>query len=195
MLRLKATITPFGDLFDTLEQDYNRALQSARDTVSSVIEPQLKYDLSQQPGKPKYPLEWARSPKPPNRSPNMYDGTYSKQKAAFFATNGFGGGIPHRRTGAMSQGWDISTELLEQAIALQVGHESDRAKFVYGNLNQRNRNEAIRPQQQFHRDTGWLVAVDVIRPRVNQAGFIVQEEMTRELGQAVDVNIRRRSRQ
>ena len=30
-----------------------------------------------------------------------------KQRKAFFATDGFGGGIPHRRTGEYQQGWRI----------------------------------------------------------------------------------------
>lgn len=59
------------------------------DTVSEII------GLMQEEGKPvTYPIKWDSD----------------RQRKAFFASDGFGGGIPHVRTGAYVQGWQ-KTEL------------------------------------------------------------------------------------
>jgi hypothetical protein len=70
--------------------------------------------------------------------------TSVRQRAAFFATNGFGRGIPTRRTGLMVAGWGllpVYTEMLIQVTALnRSGHE----QYVTGI-----------DQQPGHRVTGW----------------------------------------
>ena len=47
---------------------------------------------------------------PPPRRGNVPWQT-PKQQRAFFASNGFGGGVPHRRTGAMIKGWKNSAKV------------------------------------------------------------------------------------
>ncbi len=50
----------------------------------------------------------------PSTSPVQWDS--ERQRRAFFATNGFGGGIPHRRTGEYQDGWKI--EPLDNRVRL-----------------------------------------------------------------------------
>ena len=110
-------------------------------------------DLSPVPGKVKYPIEWTRSAQPAGRAPNMYDGTYSKQKAAFFATDGFGKGIPSKRSGKLGKSWRMESEPIntafETGIELVTTNKAKYAPFVLG------APPGIKPMQQFHRNTGW----------------------------------------
>lgn len=68
-----------------------------------------------QPGsKPSYPIPWASE----------------KQRRAFFATDGFGGGIPHSRTNAYVDAWKI--ERIGDT-GYQVVNRTKAAKYVGGN--------------------------------------------------------------
>jgi hypothetical protein len=67
----------------------------------------------QQPGKPiTYPVQWDSV----------------RQRRAFFASNGFGGGIPYRRTGRYEQGWQLKP--VENGFELQ--NRTRAARFVGG---------------------------------------------------------------
>lgn len=86
--------------------------------------------LQTKPGPPRYPIRW----------------TSKRQRRAFFATNGFGRGIPTRRTGAIAAGWKAEFIATEDGGILAISNPREEAKFVQG------------PQpfgQGFHRDTGW----------------------------------------
>jgi hypothetical protein len=52
-----------------------------------------------------------------------------RQRAAFFASNGFGGGIPHKRTGEYTGGWKI--EILPDGVKMY--NTTQAAPFVGGN--------------------------------------------------------------
>jgi hypothetical protein len=83
---------------------------------------------SLKPGAVKYPIQW----------------TSEKQRRAYFATNGFGAGIPYRRTGNMIN--DIHFKYGEGGGSDYVTAETDSpyAQFVVGQY-----------QQKFHHNTGW----------------------------------------
>jgi hypothetical protein len=68
--------------------DAEKALLSDLGETSELIAEQMQEPAPE----PTYPINWD--------SP--------KQRAAFFATNGFGGGIPHVRTGRYVGGWKSS---------------------------------------------------------------------------------------
>ena len=51
-----------------------------------------RHRLKEPAPRPSYPIRWDSV----------------RQRKAFFATDGFGGGIPHRRTGRYQKGWTIS---------------------------------------------------------------------------------------
>lgn len=71
-----------------------------------------------QAGKPVvYPIRWQSA----------------KQRRAFFATNGFGGGIPSQRTGALEAGYDVVVAPLDSnAAALVITNNQSHQPFVSG---------------------------------------------------------------
>ena len=87
--------------------------------------------LAAQPGKPKYPIRWKTE----------------RQRRAFFATNGFGRGIPTQRTDALSSAWQSRLVDIPDGQEAQVFNDTSYAGFVQG-----------KDQQPFHLDTGWAVA-------------------------------------
>lgn len=80
-------------------------------TLEVMQEVQVKM---QQPGAaPTYPIQWDSE----------------RQRRAFFATNGFGGGIPHQRTGAYEDSWKIEP----LANGVRLFSNSPATPFVGGN--------------------------------------------------------------
>jgi hypothetical protein len=64
---------------------------------------------------------------------NKYKWNSEKQRRAFFATKGFGGGIPSKRTGKMKEGWRVSVDPYRTTIYNRVRY----AQFVVGDNQQR----------------------------------------------------------
>lgn len=60
----------------------------------------------------------------------------AKQRAAFFATNGFGGGIPSTRSGVLSQGWQIDIDTADDGGAIVVHNDVPYARYVIGDDRQ-----------------------------------------------------------
>jgi hypothetical protein len=70
-----------------------------------------------------------RRPGLPVRYPIQWDS--EKQRRAYFATGGFGNGIPYERTGATEQAWE-NTAIANGYLVSNVGH---KAVFVYGSAS------------------------------------------------------------
>jgi hypothetical protein len=87
------------------------------------------------PPKPNYPLRWKSE----------------KQRRAFFATNGFGKGIPYRRTGELAEGWQT------EFVATPAGGEWS----VFNNVGYADYVQGLN-QQPMHIDTGWVYAPPII---------------------------------
>lgn len=83
----------------------------------------VKTRLSQSAPKPTYPIDWDSE----------------KQKRAFFATNGFGGGIPYRRKGKLERAWVLTS--MENGYRL--ANEESGAFFVWGDLYKRKSQSRI----------------------------------------------------
>ena len=97
-----------------------------------------------------YPLEW----------------TSYRQRVAYWATNGFGAGIPYQRSGKMSAGWGTDKRVEKLGVTYGVFNRYDRAKFVYGAL----RGElayALKFKQYFHTVTGWQNAREIVDKHVD----------------------------
>lgn len=73
-----------------------------------------------------------------------------KQMRAFFATNGFGGGIPTRRTGALIRAWRVLTKFSVDGGEIIAENTSPHADFVQGDR-----------AQMMHLDTGWPQAAPI----------------------------------
>lgn len=85
-----------------------------------------------------YPLEW----------------TSEKQRKAYWASNGFGKGIPYRRSGRLSKSWQLFLLPTANGVTINVRNSARYSHYVVGRLRQRGRN----PQQRFHIQTGWQKA-------------------------------------
>jgi len=74
------------------------------------------------------------NPKRVNHGPgNPYRWQSEKQRRAFFATKGFGRGIPSKRTGSLSRGWQQSVDPYRKTLFNRVPY----AKYVQGDRQQR----------------------------------------------------------
>jgi hypothetical protein len=131
------------ELFEDYLDNFNDHVAQAAEETRAGYEETIKRRLAEMPGPPKRPIQW----------------TSEKQRQAFFASNGFGGGIPHIRTGDLARSWEVLLLADGGALVIRIQNTSPAAKYVYGPLG-RNSNQAVR--QQMHIDTGWLDARDVI---------------------------------
>lgn len=132
--------------------------------------------LTQTPGKVKYPIRW----------------TSERQRRAFFATKGFGRGIPTKRTGAVAE-WTVFVDYdgIEQ---LQTFKEKIIAFLANLNPNKKSPSLGADPsgllvnisnpkdyqryvtgvdQQGFHKDTGWVYTPDIISDSIKELDQIV----------------------
>ncbi|PJF38481.1 MAG: hypothetical protein CUN54_10770, partial [Phototrophicales bacterium] len=90
-----------------------------------------------------YPIEW----------------TSERQRRAYFATDGFGAGIPYKRTGETDAGWEMEIKIIGRAVKVIIENNSPAAPWVYGSLAKRGFK---RFQQRFHEITGWPTAQPVV---------------------------------
>lgn len=87
---------------------------------------------------------------------NPYKWQSAKQRGAYFATNGFGKGIPYRRTGKLSAGW--YSESKHGGYQMSIKNREKYADYVVGFLQQRG-----------HWADGWRKARDVIMSNLSGA--------------------------
>lgn len=111
-----------------------------------------------------YPIEW----------------TSDKQRKAYFASNGFGRGIPYKRTGNLAKSWVVLFTNENGKFAVVITNPVPSAKFVYGSLA-RNVQQAKRFQQRFHAITGWELASPIVNYWVDE----VQKDFIKKYRQAV----------
>jgi hypothetical protein len=84
--------------------------------------------LKVEPKKPSYPLRWKSD----------------RQRRAFFATNGFGGGIPYQRSGKLLASYDVQVNDIGDGGIISITNSDPKARFVIGD-----------DAQPMHIDTGW----------------------------------------
>ena len=78
----------------------------------------------------------------PGPSVQPVDWQTEKQRKAFFATDGFGGGIPTSRTGELFRHFDV--EASRRALWTKIVNTAEFAQYIIGKL-----------QQRFHKATGY----------------------------------------
>lgn len=94
--------------------------------------------------------------------------TTEKQKRAFFATGGFGGGIPGSRTGDLSRSWHTIYTFDALGGNINIVNDEPYMPFVQGEY-----------QQEFHRITGWLTVGDFMLQIGNEVDEIMTDGWTR----------------
>ncbi len=129
--------TPILKRVQQFARDYpDLARQSAFTNIVPFVERRVELQLRRNvPGPAKKPIQW----------------TSEKQRKAYFATDGFGHGIPYKRTGRLPAAWEVLTQVRDTGLTISIVNESPAAPFVYG-----------RWKQQFHTNTGWPDARPII---------------------------------
>lgn len=117
-------------------RDLPRAARTAfniemRDVVKPAVQREVQDLVATYPGPVVYPFQFATA----------------RSRRAFFATNGFGKGIPTQRDGTLYRAWKTSYNFSEQVSSLFIRNSADYAKYVYGSL--------LQQQVAGHRNTGW----------------------------------------
>ena len=98
------------------------------------------------PGPPVYPIRWKSQ----------------KQRRAFFASNGFGRGIPSRRKGTLLLGWKVRYKRTSEGGVISLINDVPYMRYVQGD-----------DAQPFHLDTGWVQREDVLNDFLKEAGDTV----------------------
>ncbi len=126
--------------------DIQRAFDQAPELIQRFVRKDLspftqrlvdKY-LRKEPGDVHYPIQW----------------TSEKQRLAFFATDGFGGGIPYERKHKLVHDWHVRVDTTKGLTSISVNNDSPSAQYVYG-------DDTGLHQQWFHQNTGWPRFVEV----------------------------------
>ncbi len=113
----------------------------------------LQKDLSTAPGPVVYPIRW----------------TSARQRRAFFATNGFGKGIPYKRTGQFVKGWRVQVNYAPAALAtVSADNPAPARPYVTG-----------AQQQMFHAITGWRPEELVFEYHAGQMMAAVENSLIR----------------
>jgi len=93
-----------------------------RETKADILD-NLKLasvELQKPAPKPSYPISWDSE----------------KQRRAFFASDGFGGGIPYVRTGRGSKAWQVQ----ELATGGTLSNPTKQAVYIWGDNNGQNQS-------------------------------------------------------
>ena len=166
------------NIFDDYANAYGTALGEltveAGNAAFDEIKAPLLDELGYTPGRVKYPIEW----------------TSERQRKAFFATDGFGAGIPYKRTGRAAKSWFVTNKTVPDGYRIEIGSNWKDAKFLYGTLNFRSLNKARKPMQKFHRNTGWIPASETVRFWLDAANEVFEKNFRNAIS---DYRVKRRS--
>lgn len=131
-------LTVPADVFDAIGEQAMRTPNLMATAVKRTVRARRRIILRRlrdEPGQPKYPIRWASA----------------RQRRAFFATNGFGRGIPTVRTGKLLRGWQVDSTINTRGGSITARNDVPYMQFVQGEN-----------QQPMHIDTGWVYAPKVL---------------------------------
>lgn len=130
MFKVKVTVD--ADVLSALEETYQRSPRTISTFLNRSLLPQYvkraQQELTPYPWPVKYPIEWQSE----------------RQRRAFWATDGFGAGIPYQRTRNLQHSWAFDIMTYPEGADVEIGNNADYARFVIGDW-----------QQHFHANTGW----------------------------------------
>lgn len=158
MFEATLTVKDAG-LLQAYHELFVTAPKVVRRKVNTVVErnaDKVLVILRREPGPVKYPIMW----------------TSEKQRRAYFASNGFGRGIPYRRTHKLARAWDMVVNFTSGDVTqIHVFNSADAFEFVEGQF-----------QQRFHAITGWLDAEETL----NEASRVLTDEVETALIELYD---------
>ncbi len=117
---------------------------------------------------------------PPKRNPNERVEWTNKhgdhrQRKAYFASDGFGKGIPTVRDNTLIDSWEIFGETSADGFNIVVRNTQKWSKFVVGSLA-KNVARAARFQQKFHQNTGWNLATIPVQEWLEDVQLLFKQE-------------------
>lgn len=137
---VRSSLTTNTNLLDDVIQEIEQLPRGIQRAYERRFERRIRIpmleELETEPGPVKYPIEWESD----------------KQRRAYFATDGFGGGIPTRRTKRIIKAWRVVGTISLFEGELTVENQAPAAVYVIGNR-----------QQRFHRNTGWYRHDEITR--------------------------------
>lgn len=163
----------FTDAVDKSDDEVEAfGVKKMQDVTSNVLKPPPPTD--------KFPVAGGASKV--MRFPYPLRWTSKKQQKAWFATKGFGSGIPYKRTGTLEKTWrlDIANPT-QNARIYSMENTTPSAKFVIGKGGKDG------DQQQFHRDIGWKGQdSDEFKEAMREIGEFASGVVSREWFSLVD---------
>jgi len=140
MIRQTATINnkPIESLINYLDR-YASVIDEEFNAAFNEVRPLLLDTLDVIPEHPHYPIIWQSE----------------RQRRAFFATDGFGGGIPYQRTGALQSSWVMEKTGGGAQFVVIVRNPTSYAKYVVGSLSKTNPGGFM---QEMHKASGYIPA-------------------------------------
>jgi len=137
---------------------YEQLLTRAPDIVNTMVNAtvnrvgdRLLARFRQEPGGVVYPIQWKSA----------------KQRKAFFASNGFGHGIPYQRTHELVKAWKLVVVYQPNRLTeIALENDDPARKFVTGP-----------DQQPYHKITGWYQEGELI----DQATRTLADEVETDL--------------
>lgn len=147
-----------------------------------------------------YPLTRSLRKYPPRKPGMKIRWTSEKQRRAYFATDGFGGGIPYTRTGKLAAGWSVKVDVQDRtgAIRMSVTNKAERNpaygtgtyfQFAQGfiGLGKSGRTQMSyrRPMQGFHKDRGWQEAAPKVADAFEKARARGMKELQKHVQQTI----------
>jgi len=176
-LYLEGKREPFSELMVFTSRFDELMLEAGQETAAEIT-PGVLAELEVQP--------------PERTGETEVDWTSERQRRAYFATDGFGAGIPYKRTGGLARAWRIITEIVgEGKFRLMVENPAKAARFVYGSLA-RDIGQAKRFQQRFHIQQGWLTASPIVHKWIDLAQELFQANMDKKIV-ALGIKLRKRA--
>ncbi len=147
----KQTLTPDTFTLDAIADGIRKA--------PSLMQTAIKRQL---PKIRRSALDKLHTQPPPVKKP--VESTSERQRRAYFATNGFGRGIPYRRTGKLVKAWEVDINFMGDGGELTIENTAPSATYVIGER-----------QQIFHKNTGWYQADDILLDEMIEVQDIIED--------------------
>lgn len=141
---------------------YGQIEDIVEDIGNSIYEgingPMLE-EITYEPGLPSYPIDWQTE----------------KQRQAFFASDGFGGGIPHKRKGSQNK-WSVNLTASQGRVIIDLSNPLPQAKYIWGGFIERTRDS----QQRMHVGR-WPTAYTIAEKYTTIGKRVYDEELQKRL--------------
>lgn len=155
--RLVADTQAFTD-WENILADFGMVMGAIAGDTFKAIEPHILDELRYEPPSVHYPFVW----------------TTEKQRRAYWATDGFGAGIPYKRTHRYSQAWKLDLLRDGDTFTFRVSNDDPKAKWVGGSFDRRREF-----QQPGHVASGWPKSLETVDFWLEAAGDEFQKAFDR----------------